>query len=532
LLLIVLGVIALAFVAAIPIARRHIHAEAEMTYRHGIRVALATLGTVLTGTNGTAALPVPPTTIGVSLSPPGYFRQSRALSNMAIGGNWFVSDHRALGPTDVDRDGVVKQIPAGVKMSRMLTPPNAATKSATIRCTYHGKGVLKPTSKRPQKVRSIPNGFFFEVRNDDVTSDNAIVPLELSAVDPANPLRDLDCRETSMPPTARLDPIFVQSLHGFRVIRFMDWQQSNDDAPVTWATRHTQRSIDVLDGDGVAIEDMIALAQATGAAPWFNMPWNGDDNYFEHFARAVHDGLPADRVVYVEMGNEIWNGMFKASKQATREGLAAGLSDRPREAQLMRYAQRLAHVMDIWARVYADRPGKLVRVAACQNGAGCAKTVLGYRDTAHHVDALATAPYFGAAISRDPASTTPDAVFAKVDDDIDRTLNLALQAKAVAAQYGKRYIAYEAGQHFRFRNAALQRQVQHDPRMYEAYKRYLDLWQTKIGDTIILYSSSGPIAPSGAWGLVEHVGQSDIDAPKMRAVHEAIAASAGGKTAH
>jgi hypothetical protein len=61
--------------------------------------------------------------------------------------------------------------------------------------------------------------------------------------------------------------------------------------------------------------------------------------------------------------------------------------------------------------------------------------------------------------------------------------------------------------------------------MYEAYKKYLELWRSKIGDTIMLYASSGSISRYGAWGLVEYVGQPLSEAPKMRAVAEAIEAA-------
>jgi len=529
LLLIVLGVIALAAVLLYPIARRHMHAEAGMTNRHGMRATLAAVGAMLAGGESTAALAVPPTTIGVTLTAPGYFRKVRSLANLAGGSNWYASDHHPLGPDEVDNDGNVKRLAPGITMSRMMTSPNPSTKSATIRCSWQGKGSLKPGGKRVQGLQGTANSFTFLMNNDPAIQGN--VELKLLAIDPADPLRNIDCRETSMPADAHFDPQYVESLRPFKVIRFMDWQASNFNEPVTWATRHTPASIDNAQHDGVSIEDMIILTKATHADPWFNMPWNGDDDYFERFARMVHDNVPADRTVYVEMGNELWNHAFKASQQAQKEGMAAGLAPDPNRAGLYRYAQRLAHVMDIWKKVYADRPGRLVRVAACQNGDGCAKTVLGYEDTAKHIDALATAPYFGARLNRIPIASA-DEVFAALDPEIEGTLELALKAKAVASQYGKRYIAYEGGQHLIFKDTALEEQVERDPRMYQAYKKYLDIWRSRIGDTIALYVSSGSVSRFGGWGLIEYIGQPLNEAPKMRAVQEAIDASAGAKPVH
>lgn len=531
-LLIVLGFIALAAMVLLPIARRHMHAETGMTNRHGVRATLAAMGAVLMGTDSTAALPVPPTTIGVSVSLPTYSGRSRALANLAAGGNWGAKDRHVLGLDEVDEQGNVKKLLPGVPLMRIMTPPNVAEKNPTIRCTWSGKGILKVGGRTVQGVRYDARGFTY-VLNNIPGPDGAppVVALTLSDVDSSDPIRDIDCRETTMPATTRIDPLFVAALRGFKVIRFMDWQNTNQNAPVTWATRHLPSAIDTTRRDGVAIEDMIALAKDAGTDAWFNMPYNGDDDYYERFARLVHDSLPADRAVYVELGNEVWNHGFKVAAQAMQEGQAANLSDNANKAGLLRYAQRLAHVMDIWKKVYADRPRSLVRVAACQNGDWCAKTVLGYEDTARHVDAMATAPYFGARLNNNVYASPAD-MFAALDGEIDRTLDIALQVKAAAAQFGKRYIAYEGGQHLIFKDVEFEQQVERDPRMYDAYKKYLDFWRARIGDTISLWVASGRISRYGGWGLVEYVGQPLSDAPKMRAVQDQIALTHSGKSVH
>lgn len=529
-LLIVLGVVALALVAAIPSARRHMQAETEMTYKHGVRAAFAAVSAMLAGSG--PVLAVPPTTIGVGLSQPTYFLRTRTLANLAAAANWGASDHRKLGPEEVDNNGNIKRVPDGVALYRLMTSPNVGSRAVTIRCTWKGKGIFKPVGRRVQNVSYGTRTFTLTMNNDQSGGQSGgNVMLNVASVDPSDPIRDIDCREPDLPANARFDPQYVDSLRGFKVIRFMDWQNTNQNMPVTWATRRLPNAIDTTNADGVAIEDMIALAKQAGADPWFNMPWNADDEYYERFARLVHDTLPADRTVYVELANEVWNMAFPVSRQALEEGKAAKLSSNDYAAGLYRYAEKTAHVMDIWAKVYADRPGKLVRVAACQNGPSCPSEVLGYRDTARHVDALATAPYFGGRLSREPF-TTADEVFARIDAEIDWTLDLALKAKEVAARYHKRYITYEAGQHLVYRDQALEEQVERDPRMYNAYKRYLEIWRTKIGDTITLFQSSGPISRYGAWGLVEYVGQPLSEAPKMRAVRDEMAHANGNGTTH
>ena len=58
--------------------------------------------------------------------------------------------------------------------------------------------------------------------------------------------------------------------------------------------------------------------------------------------------------------------------------------------------------------------------------------------------------------------------------------------------------------------------------MYADYKRYLSIWRTRIGDTIMLYDSVQPVVRTGAWGLLEYLGQPLGEAPKMRATLDAI----------
>jgi len=530
LLLIVLGAVALAAMVLYPIARRHMHAEAGMTNRHGVRATLAAISAALIGGHSAATLAVPPTTIGVSVSLPTYSGKGRALANLAAGSNWFAKDHHPLGLDEVDEQGNVRKLLPGIGLSRVLTSPNIAEKNPTIRCTWNGKGTLKVTGRSAQGAHNAAHSLSFTFSNQPGLG-NPVALLSLTDVDTTDPIRDIDCRESTMPAATRIDPLFVESLRGFGVLRFMDWQNSNENAPVTWQTRHLPSAIDTTHRDGVAIEDMVALAKAAGTDAWFNMPYNGDDDYYEHFARLVHDTLPADRTVYVEMGNEVWNHGFKVAGQAQREGQAANLSPDGNKAGLLRYAQRLAHVMDIWKKVYADRPHTLVRVAACQNSDWCAKTVLSYEDTARHVDAMATAPYFGARLNKNTYASTDD-MFAALDGEIDRTLDIALKVKAVAAQFGKRYIAYEGGQHLIFKDVAFEEKVERDPRMYDAYRKYLDFWRTHIGDTISLWTASGVISRYGGWGLVEYVGQPLSETPKMRAVQDQIALTQGGKRAH
>ena len=85
-------------------------------------------------------------------------------------------------------------------------------------------------------------------------------------------------------------PTLVSYLQRFKVVRFMDWMASNVAQSGVWANRTTRawRSYNQphSDGttDGVALEDMILLANQAGVSPWFSVPYNADDNYITNMA--------------------------------------------------------------------------------------------------------------------------------------------------------------------------------------------------------------------------------------------------------
>jgi hypothetical protein len=198
-------------------------------------------------------------------------------------------------------------------------------------------------------------------------------------------------------------------------------------------------------------------------------------------------------------------------------------ADDPNRLQALRYAQKSRDALRIWTQAFQDRPSRLVRVVSSLNVyPDLTRMILGYQDMPQWVDALATAPY----IHLDLAGRGPndaDWVFRQLDAAVDQTIGFAEQQRAIAATYGKRYIAYEGGQHLVTRNLELARNIQRDPRMADVYRRYLSAWQRRIGDRMMLYASTAPIGEYGSWGLREYAGQPRGETPKLRAVEAFIA---------
>jgi hypothetical protein len=458
--------------------------------------------------------------LGINVGSASYYSGERDFMNLAMGDNWRLISGGRWGDMDPARidpaTGAVKWLAQGETAALMLTPPPPTDATGVwVRCTFAGTGRISVGGA--SESRPLLNGVEFRWV---VGRPAANVWVSLDQTSPTDPVRALDCREADAPRTALFSPEYLDSLRPFGVVRFLDWQKTNTNAGGKWALRTQPGSITHGATEGVAIEHMIALARELNADPWFMIPWNADEEYVRNFAQLVRDTLPAERKVYVELSNEVWNGSFPVAHQARDEGLAAGLSADPFYSTLMRYSQKSAWMLKIWSQVFAGQPGRLVRVVSTQHAnVETAKTVLAFGDTASVVDALATAPYFGHDIR--PTATLDQAMLS-LSASVDYNIQYSLRNKQIAAQYGKRHIAYESGQHVVTpENPSFTIGVNRDPRMYDLYARYLLGWREQQSDLMVLFNATGPMGGHGAWGLREYSGQSSTETPKRRAALEA-----------
>jgi len=461
----------------------------------------------------------PPIVLGINLFGLQTFNRQQVFSNMILQSEWFSSRGDGWTPMpsqQLDAAGWVRSLEPGQTAPRPLVLPAAPFRAMAVRCTFAGRGGLEAGGVA--RVLGVSAGAVdLELRPTGAEGEGAWV--ELISTDPADPLRELDCRKAGVPRSQRFDPEFLAFLSGFKVVRFLDWQRTNDNAPASWATRSLPGSGSQVGVAGASVEDMVDLANAAGADPWFLMPYNADADYLRGFAALVHAGLDPGRKVYVELGNEVWNDIFDASGQAEREGLALGLGGGdPMRARMERYSQRMVAAMRIWTAIYADRPQALIRVCASQHAnPELARMVLNYGHADRWVDALATAPYLWLELDG-YRKRDLDRIFTQMPGSMERTLAMAEANRAVAARHGLRYIAYEGGQHLVTTDLDLARAVQRDPRMGGVYLRYLEGWRRRFGDTLVLYAATAPIGEYGSWGLREYAGQPAAETPKLSAV--------------
>lgn len=497
--------------------------------------SLAQTTTTIRSASAAAPVPVPEAGIspsrrsklGINLWYLAYWSGERAFANLTMQSAWTsITPGQPTQSMDLSRinpDGSVKSLNPGEIAVLPLTPPGAnPQRSATIRCTWSGTGEVVADGGADFTNRTSGDRW---LRFTWSLASYPTVPsghLKLNATNPADPVRNIDCREEGMAPDKLFADEFIQSLAHYGAIRFMIWQGTMEklDTPSRWSTRRQANAFVGTSKDGVAIEHMVELAKQTNSDPWFSIPWNADEEYVTRFAQYVHDNLPPSRKVYVELDNEVWNYAYPVTTRAREEGEARGLGT-GHTAVLRRYAQKIVPVMKIWSRVFADRPGQLVRVAATQHvNPSSAEEVLAFGNTAQFVDALATAPYFGHDLfNRTPPNATMDERMLAIGLSEQENLEFSRQNRAIAQRYGKRYVTYESGQHIITSDLPLQASIQRHPKMYDIHRKFLADWDSMGGgDLNMLMAATGGISWSGAWGLKEYIGQPLSETPKLRAV--------------
>jgi hypothetical protein len=455
--------------------------------------------------------------LGINVAPSVYYGTERTFANLA----YAASNWDSLGADKLNS----YSYPASTGIIQLNVPqPVWGGTDTRITCTWKGSG-----------------SFFIDGdRSGDAYGDHTVsttwrgwngsgrpqMYLQVSNANTTDPLRDLDCREPGVVANGVFDQRIIDDLKPYGVLRFLDWSSANGNpASVTWATRTTPDQIAQSGPDGVAIENMVDLANATNSDAWFTVPYNADETYVRNMAKLVHDRLSIGHRAYFELSNETWNYGFGVAAQVLNEGIAENLSSDKYTNGLYRYAEKSTWMHKLLTDAFKDNPARLVRVVnTATDNTWMIDRVMEFKDTAQYVDAIATAPYFGVGFfdGANAGVTDLPTLFASLETMRVQSIDRAVANKATADKWGKRYITYEAGQHIiaPSANAATQAQMERSPMMYDMYKRYIADWKAKIGDTMILYSATGPISQYGAWGIREYAGQPLSDTPKRRAALE------------
>lgn len=486
--------------------------------RHAKRLALTTL--LLAATAG-ADLPRLGSNLesindwGTSLPFLDLFKTSRPW----ISGNsatWQWDDGR---PLDLDADGWVRSLlPNQIARTLMLVDDTTLQVGAgRWVVTYQGTGDIEYTngatlvSSSPGRdvidIQARSGGGLFLYIYATTLADHVrnirIVP-EAHADDPS-------------PPT--FHPDFLARLGSYRVLRFMDWANTNETDLARWPDRPEPSDARWSTARGVPLEIMCDLANETCSEPWFNIPHLADDDYIREAAELIHARLAPGLRVWVEHSNETWNGIFPQAWHVQQQGLAAGVSTNAWQAGWFWHSRRSVRIFEIFCEAFGGER-ELVRVM------GGFVTVpwgneqaLEFEDAHLHTDVLAIAPYFGHEWGTDRLAETramgaPQLVEALRKESMPWAIGLAAQNRAVADAFGVDLVAYEGGHHLSAPQLAASDPVHglfHDAVRSEGmaalYAEYLDAWRDAGGETFVNFSLCGRFTQWGCWSVLEWITQ-------------------------
>jgi len=286
-------------------------------------------------------------------------------------------------------------------------------------------------------------------------------------------------------------PQFLEALKDRGVIRFMDWQKTNNSGVHRWSDRSTPKyvtqNVSHVHGNpqGVALEYMLELAETLDVAAWFCMPDQADENYIRNFALLCK----ASNVqkFYIEHSNEIWNSLFKQYHRAwAAGGHAFGIDVAESTGRTNRFLAamvwhgwRTLVISKIFREVFADQPDRIHITLGCgfrQTNSWRKSLEWEYPSTytsdmqpqsraaapterlVHHVDSIAVAFYFGGYLGNsgsgtfrarniNPETLSVDQVVSECRWHMTDIEGRARFVAGEAASHGLPLFAYEGGHH-------------------------------------------------------------------------------------
>ena len=395
-------------------------------------------------------------------------------------------------------------------------------------CLYDGEGVID-FRLDGHVVSQEPGRIVVQIS----PSADGLTQLLIKQTNPANPVRNIRVVLPGFEESYAAQvftPEFLASCEPFKVLRFMDWGDTNSSSVTTWASRAGPDYFTQASNRGASVEHMVDLSNRLGADPWFCMGHLMDDDAVRQYATYVRDNLDPSLRVYVEHSNEVWNGQFPQAQYARQQGLALGLSADPFQAQLFYHSRRSVQIFEIWTEVF-DGNARLVRVLGSQAvNPWVSEQVASFEDAYAHADAIGIAPYFGFTVPEADAAAVKaggiPGIVAQWEINIAGQREDYLDAQqATAAGYGLKLVSYEGGQHLvGLGNAvnddeltALLTSSNRTPELRGLYKDYLDTWHAASeGGIMLAFSHIGGYSKWGSWGLRESQSQDPATAPKWQ----------------
>ena len=346
-------------------------------------------------------------------------------------------------------------------------------------------------------------------------ADTKGIPIVITRSSSSDPVQNVRLWLPGCRRSEKFNRQYVAAVKPFSALRFMDWQLTNNNPPIT-TPGYSQIENGVLSIDkGVLTDDCVEMANAAGAASWLCIGHQWSDATIKMEANWAH--VAADGEVLVEFSNELWNAAFPQNAWLQAHTISAV----PPKKYEVFLAEQMARVFGIWRQ-----EGHCTRVVSDQIGRGLGSrldrlcALLG----PNGFDAVATAAYFRPTSLQEAGytvATSIDTVLAHCLEDIQGRVTSGINAvAAVARKYGKPLYLYEGGQHLRGNNKPYQQvylAAQDNPDMGACYRALLDACRAAGAELFMHYA--GPWdkwSSSGSWSFAEYYDEPIESSPKHK----------------
>lgn len=428
---------------------------------------------------------------------------------------------------------------------------------------YDGEGVMKVTGDL-RMAGQRPGHIEF-----DLLSPKRNLKLQITSTDPrrtGNYIRNIRIvpkkNERNYQRTV-FNPDYIARIRPMHALRFMPWTNPRANEAVEWNQRVGIGAAHYTGAKGVPAERMIDLANAINATPFVSIPYKASDDYMKQYARMVKNRLRKNQKVYVEFSNEMWNTIFPGTTYAARKADQLWKFPYKKEAAGKRrvllasnwYAKRSVEMCRIWKQEFGGQRNRVRCMVGTLNSVpwvgqeivdcplwkeanGCGR----------YFDAFGVGPYFGDYIAKKEHRDTVRSWTRDADGGKSRLFQEILHGgvvknsppggamthlknqlyanKKIADKYRLEMVAYEGGQHLiRYdpphtvkdpKVLNLFMSAQKDPRMRQAYQRYLETWAKSGGGLMMHFFGIGEPEPKSFFGMLDHLKQPST--PKYQAL--------------
>lgn len=469
--------------------------------------------------------------LGVNLDGTPYWNKIRPFKNLKLESGEFFSADASGGPWN---SGVMSQIPVDANGYPTQLPYTTSRGASIVRCVISADGHLPPG----QYVLLYDGAGSISMQGSVTVSSNTPGRIafqlfgegnqwfHITSSQSGNHIRNIRILRAAHETDDLSDPfydVFLEKVNRFTTLRFMDWGHTNGSELSEWSQRTDPDHHTMGEGDGVAYEWMIALANRLQKDVWICVPHQASENYITQMATLFRNQLHAGANIYLEYSNEVWNWQFSQAHWVNDNG-PAHLS------HPQKYAYFSKRVFDIWTQVFGAQSDRVKRVLGTQAvNPWISQQMMAYIKDGF--DFLSPTWYFGYSGSACEGSiVTPQDVLDCSISNWRTAASAFRQQYRDAKMYGKGVVEYEGGQHMTsnpatvpFQQAVYDAQI--DPNIALLYNEVLDSlrrWGSSLAMAFTLASVRESIY--GSWGALEDINHdgSNPPAPKWSVLNSNI----------